>query len=82
MRTASLITIVVVFVIAAPVAASSANHLLKILQGEQNTAWQVAQNLGRFGVKPGDHVGRIGGTYDVRARLLGVTVVAEVPGAN
>jgi len=40
-------------------------------------------SLGRSGVKPGDHVGRIGGTYGVSwARLLRVTVVAEVPRAN
>jgi hypothetical protein len=46
----------------------------------QDTHWQVASELHSLGVGEGDRVARIGGLYAASwARLLGATVVAEIP---
>jgi hypothetical protein len=47
---------------------------------QENTNWQVAQNLGHFGLKPGDRVAVIAGKAEGHwARLAGVKIVAEMP---
>ena len=83
-RLAALVTLAVVIVMAGPPALSVAAHLRKIRGRPPHNQWQVAHDLQGLGVKPGDWVARIGGGFGVVywARLLGVTVVAEVPGSN
>jgi hypothetical protein len=83
-RLAALVTLAVVVIIAGPPALTVAAHLRKLHGGQPDNQWQVAHDLQRLGVKPGDRVARIGGNFGVVywARLLGVTVVAEVPGPN
>jgi hypothetical protein len=82
-RLVSVITIVVVAAIAGPVVASTAGHLVPALRRQPHNQWQVAEDLRRMGVVPGDRVARIGGRFGTDwARLLRVTVVAEIPRAN
>ena len=83
-RLAALVTLAVVIVMAGPPALSVAAHLRKMRARQPHNQWQVAHDLQRLGVKPGDRVARVGGGFGVVywARLLGVTVVAEVPGSN
>jgi 4-amino-4-deoxy-L-arabinose transferase-like glycosyltransferase len=82
-RLVPIVTFAVVLVMALPVARSVAGHLIDISKGQANVQWQVAQELDALGVMPGDRVGRIGGWFGPGwARLLGVTVVAEIPDAN
>ena len=86
LRVASLLTLAVVVTMTAPLALTAGEHLSHVvysLKSEPDTQSQVAEDLGRLGVAPGDWVGRIGGRYGTGwARLLRVTVVAEVPRAN
>jgi hypothetical protein len=83
-RLAALVTLAVVVFMAGPTALSVASHLRKIHGGQQHNQWQVAHDLQALGVQPGNRVARIGGNFGVVywARMLGVTVVAEVPGSN
>lgn len=83
LRLVSLVTLAVVITMAGPVAASTAGHLAQVFKGEPHNEWRVAEDMRSLGVMPGDRVARIGGRYGTDwARLLGVTVVAEVPRAN
>jgi hypothetical protein len=42
--------------------------------------WEVAQGLGRMGIRPGDKVAALGTSFEVYwARLARVRVVAEIP---
>jgi hypothetical protein len=83
-RLAVLVTLAVVIIMAGPPALSVASHLRKIRGGLTDNQWQVAHTLQGLGVKPGDRVARIGGNFGVVywARMVGITVVAEVPGPN
>jgi hypothetical protein len=83
-RLAALATLAVVIIMAGPPALSVASHLRKIRGGLTDNQWQVAHALQGLGVKPGDRVARIGGNFGVVywARMLGITVVAEIPGPN
>ncbi|GAC1513143.1 MAG: hypothetical protein NVS1B11_24800 [Terriglobales bacterium] len=64
----------------APLAFSAAHDLHEGLGRRPHPAWEVAETLRRKGVKPGDSVGRIGGTFGADwARLLRVRVIAEIP---
>jgi hypothetical protein len=75
-----VVTIAVVIAIASPTAMSAVGHLELVLKGQPHNQWQVAEDLRALGVRPGDRIGRIGGLYNVGwARLLRVTIVAEVP---
>ncbi len=78
-----LVTAAVVIAVASPIAVATADHLYVSLKGLPHNQWEVAQDLYKLGVVPGDKVARIGGRYGTDwARLLQVTVVAEVPRAN
>ena len=58
----------------------SVGRLHHVMKGQANDEWQAAEDLRKLGVKPGDRVARIGGRFSTGwARLLRVTVVAEVP---
>jgi len=82
-RVVLLVTLAVIIAIASPVLASTFAHLVPVIKGQPHNQWQVAEDLQRLGVMPGDRIARIGGRYNVDwARLLRVTVVAEVPRAN
>jgi len=82
-RLVSLVAAAVVIAMAAPVALSAASHMIQTVKGEPHNQWHVAEDLRGLGVKPGDQVARIGGRFGTDwARLLRVTVVAEVPLAN
>jgi 4-amino-4-deoxy-L-arabinose transferase-like glycosyltransferase len=83
LRLVSIVTFAVVIAIASPVAISTAGHLIQTFKGQPHNQWRVAQDLSKLGVVPGDRVARMGGRFGTDwARLLGVTVVAEVPHAN
>jgi 4-amino-4-deoxy-L-arabinose transferase-like glycosyltransferase len=50
------------------------------LQHQRNVYWDVAQNLSKIGVKPGDKFALIGSTEGVHwARLAGVQIVSVLP---
>ena len=82
-RLVPLVTLAVVIAIVSPVVVSTASHLVQTKKGQPHNEWKVAGDLRRLGIVPGDQVARIGGRYGTDwARLLRVTVVAEVPRAN
>jgi hypothetical protein len=79
-RFSSIVVIVVALAMIFPLVISAIDHGAQALKGPPHTHWIVAQQLRRMGVSPGDRVGRIGGRVSVAwARLLGVSVVGEVP---
>lgn len=76
----SLITLAVVIAMLTPVAMDLGVGVVQSYSGVPNLHWQGAEDVRRLGVVPGDRVARIGGDPNVGwARLLGVTIVAEVP---
>lgn len=82
-RLVSVVTLAVVIAIASPTVATVAGDLESVLKGQPHNQWQVAEDLRKMGVVPGDRIARIGGLFNVGwARLLRVTIVAEVPRAN
>src|SRR5262249_8389568 len=82
-RAAFLVVLAVAIAMAAPTGLGVLRHLAHI-QGPPHKQWRVAENLRALGVKPGDRLARMGGRFGTVywARLLGVSVVAEVPLAN
>ena len=86
LRLVSLVMLAVVITMAAPLALSAGEHLAHVVRSfksEPGNEWRVAEDLRRLGVAPGERIGRIGGRHGTGwARLLRVTVVAEVPRAN
>ena len=53
---------------------------LAAMSNQRNVYWQVAQNLHRLGIQPGDSVSIIAGNSVAHwARLAGVKIVAELP---
>jgi|SRR5271165_160206 len=82
-RLVSLVTLAVVIAIASPTVVTVVGDLGRILKGQPHNQWEVSQDLQKLGVMPGDRIARIGGLFNVGwARLLRVTIVAEVPRAN
>jgi 4-amino-4-deoxy-L-arabinose transferase-like glycosyltransferase len=79
-RLVMLVTVAVVIAMASPVAVTTANNLISEFRGgAPHIQWQVAEDLRRLGVKPGDRVARIPDHLGLGwARLLRVTVVADV----
>jgi 4-amino-4-deoxy-L-arabinose transferase-like glycosyltransferase len=83
LRLVAIVTVAVVVAITTPVTLSVAGHLIQTARGQPHTQWQMAEDLRKLGVTPGDRVARIGGRYGTDwARLLGLTIVAEVPRKN
>ena len=82
-RLVAVVTLVVALAMAGPEAVAVANHAKRALKGPPHNQWQVAQDLQRMGVKSGDLVARLPAHYGLAwARLLGVTVVAQIPFEN
>jgi hypothetical protein len=77
---ASIMTTLVVFT--GPKAKTAAYELLNRVDHSAHIHWQVAEDLKKMGVRPGDQVGIIGqGTYKFYAhwaRLARVKIVAEI----
>ncbi|MBV8894811.1 MAG: hypothetical protein JO266_23015 [Acidobacteria bacterium] len=77
---ARILTITIVFAIGAPMAFLAIRDSASALTETRHLQWQVAEELKRLSVRPGDKVARIGGNFAADwARLLQVMVVAEVP---
>jgi 4-amino-4-deoxy-L-arabinose transferase-like glycosyltransferase len=82
-RLAFLVTLTVVIAVASPVAESLVDHTKRIFRGQPHNHWRVAEDLRRLGVMPGDRVGRLPTHFGLGwARLLRVTVVAQIPIEN
>ena len=82
-RLVALVTVVVVVVMAKSTAIGLVGQLKQALKVLPNNQWQVAEDLQKLGVKPGDRVARLPAHYGLAwARLLPVTDVAEVPLEN
>ena len=83
LRVVSLITLAVAIALLIPVGLTLGQDLVEARHGIPNQHWEGAEAMRRLGVKPGDTVGRIGGHPNAGwARLLGVTIVAELPMQN
>jgi len=81
-RVVAAVTIAVGIGMAGPTVASVISHLHH-LRSQPHTRWQVAQDLQKLGVVPGDRVARIPGHFGLAwGRLLGVTEVARIPIEN
>ncbi len=79
-RLVSLVTVAVVIAVATPTTLTAAGQLRQVFKRQPNNYWQVAQDLQSLGVKPGDQVARFPAHFGLAwARLLGVTVGAQVP---
>jgi hypothetical protein len=77
---ARVLTVAMVLVTSAPMAFLAIRDSASALIGTRHVQWQVAEGLKRLNVRSGDKVARIGGNFAADwARLLQVTVVAEVP---
>lgn len=78
----SVVMVVVVFLLV-PLILGSA---LKAIRGSANDHVNTARFLGEIGLKPGDTVGAIGGSFDgyaaFWARIARVTIVAEIPSGD
>jgi hypothetical protein len=75
-----VLTITMALVISAPMAFLAIRDSASALIGTRDLQWQVAEGLKQLNVRSGDKVARIGGYFAADwARLLRVTVVAEVP---
>ncbi len=82
-RLVGLVVVAVVIAIATPTVLASVGHLGQALKRQPHNHWQVAEDLRALGVKPGDQVARFPAHYGLAwARLLKVTVVAQVPVEN
>lgn len=80
LRVVSLITLAVAIAMLVPVGLMFGSDLVEARRGIPNKHWQAAEEIRQLGVKPGDRVGRIGGHPNAGwARLLGVSIVAELP---
>lgn len=82
-RLALLVTLAVVIAVVSPTAAALANHLRGDFNGQFHNQWRMAQDLRKLGVMPGDRVTRLPGHFGLGwARLLRVTIVAQIPFEN
>jgi len=82
-RLVFLVTLAVVIAVASPTMVSIARDLSAVIHGQPHNQWQVSEDLRKMGVMPGDRIARVGGWTNVGwARLLRVTIVAEVPRTN
>jgi hypothetical protein len=83
-RLVAIVTLAVAIAIAGPTAISTAGRVTQAFRVRPHNHWLVAEGLRNMGVMPGDRVARIGGRFGTVywARVLGVTVVAEIPLEN
>jgi hypothetical protein len=82
LRIVSVVTLAVVIAIVAPLAITASGQVMRSFH-QRHVEWEVEEQLRGMGVRPGDRVGRIGGRFGTDwARLLGVSVVAEIPRTN
>jgi hypothetical protein len=82
-RLAAAVTLAVVIAMASPTVLSVAAHLRPAITPQPHNHWQVAEDLQKLGVRPGDRVGRFPAHFGLAwARLLRVTVAAEIPIEN
>jgi hypothetical protein len=73
-------TLALVFAFGIPLTVAAAEDFHEGFRHLRHPQWEIAQVLRHMGVKPGDLVGRIGGTHRIEwARLLRVRVIAEIP---
>jgi hypothetical protein len=83
LRVVSLVTLAVALAMLVPVGLTLGPDLVEARHGIPNQHWQAAEAMRRLGLKPGDKIGRIGGHPNAGwARLLGVSIVAELPMQN
>ena len=76
-RVASLVSLAAVIATAGPALQAVARQMVK---RQPHVQWQVAQDLERLGVMPGDRVARLPGHFGLAwGRLLGVNEVARIP---
>ena len=74
------VTIVVAIAMAGPTTAVVANEMRHALRKQPHKQWQVAEDLRKLGVNPGDRVARLPAHFGLAwARLLEVRSVAEIP---
>jgi hypothetical protein len=79
-RAASLLAWTVAVLMVAPTLTTLAGQITK---RQPHLQWQVAQELRKLGVRPGDRVGRLPSHYGLAwGRLLGVTEVGRIPAEN
>jgi hypothetical protein len=79
-RLAGAVALAVVIAMVSPAALSAGAHFRRALQSQPNNQWQVAEDLQRMGVQPGDRVGRFPAHFGLAwARLLKAMVVAQIP---
>ena len=64
-RLVLVVTLGVVIAVVCPVAVSTTGHLFQAVKGQPHNQWQVAEDLRKLGVMPGDRVARIGGLFNV-----------------
>lgn len=79
-KVAQCVSLAIVLTVGARVLWTASIELGHLAGGRTNISWNVAEQLRRDGVQPGDKVGSIGFAFDgYWAHLAGVTIVAEIP---
>ncbi len=74
------VTVAMVIPLGAVCLKSVARDLIHALRDPTHLQWEVAEELHRVGIRPGDKVASIGNSFEARwARLARVSIVAEIP---
>jgi hypothetical protein len=73
-------TFALLFALGMPMTLAAAEDFQQGVRHLRHPQWEIAQDLRRIGIEPGDLVGRIGGTHRIEwARLARLEVIAEIP---